>query len=150
MSRVIVVWGFEWLIFVSVMTEFFIEFIGFFHELAEVLADALAFVADAVDLGVVADGVKVAELGGDVRVEFRTADVVIFVGRVERVAIGVIQREPLDGGINECEYLLLSFLLFGTLSCQLLLPRTIRVFLLSRDIEVVKHRGLKFDVEIVF
>ena len=114
------------------------------------MADALPFVADAVDLGVVADGVQLGEPSGDVHVAYRTADVVLFVGRVERVAIGVIQREPLDGLVDERKYLCLSLFLFGTLSCQLLLPRTLRVFLLMREIDVVKHRGLKFDVEIVF
>ena len=119
------------------LTEFFTEFIGFFHELAEVLADAVPLVADAVDLGVVLDGVQLAELGGDVRVEFRTADVVLLIRRVEHIVAGVILSEPLDGGINECEYLLLSFLLFGTLTSQLPLPRTLRVFLLSVKFEMV-------------
>ena len=125
------------------MTEFFIEFIGFFHELAEVLADALAFVADAVDLGVVADGVKVGEPRGDVHVVYRTADVVLFVGGVEHEVAGVIQCEPLDGLLDKEENLRLSLLLFGSLACQLLLPRTLRVFLLMRKcfINVVEHRG---------
>ena len=106
------------------------------------MADALPLVADAVDLGVVADGVQLGEPSGDVHVAYRTADVVLFVGRVEDEVAGVILSEPLDGGINECEYLGLSLLLFGTLTSQLLLIRTIRVFLLSREIDVVKHRGL--------
>ena len=98
------------------------------------MADALPLVSDAVDLGVVLDGVQLAELGVDVRVEFRTADVVLFVRGVEHIVAGVILSEPTDGDLNECEYLGLSLLLFGTLTSQLLLPRTIRVFLLSREI----------------
>ena len=109
------------------------------------MADALPFVADAVDLGVVSHGVKVGEPLGDVGVEFRSTDVVLFVRGVERVAIGVIQREPLDGLVDERKYLCLSLLLFGSLACQLLLPRTLRVFLLMREcfVDVVEHRGLK-------
>ena len=64
--------------------------------------------------------------------------------------MGVIASKSLNGGFDERKYLCLSIFLFGSLACQLLLPRTIRVFLLSREIDVVKHRGLKFDVEIVF
>ena len=107
------------------------------------MADALAFVADAVDLGVVSHGVKGGEPLGDLRVELRTAKVVLFVRGVELVVTGVILSEPTDGDLNEFEYLGLSFLLFGSFSCQLLLPRTLRVFLLNREINVVEHRGAK-------
>ena len=128
-------------IIVGVLELFFVEFIGFFHELAEVLADALPLVADAVDLGVVLDGVQLAELGGDVGVEFRTAEVVLFVRGVELVVTGVILSEPTDGDVNECEFFGLSLFLFGTLSTQLPLVGTLRVLLRNWAINVVKHRG---------
>ena len=105
------------------------------------MADALPLVADAVDLGVVLDWVQLAELGGDVGVEFRTAEVVLFVGGVELVVTGVTQSEPLNGGVNEFEFFGLSFLLLGTLSTQLLLVGTLRVLLRNWAIDVVKHRG---------
>ena len=134
------IWSSRFIV-VGVFELFFVEFIGFFHELAEVLADALPLVADAVDLGVVLDGVQLAELGGDVGVEFRTAEVVLFVRGVELVVTGVTQSEPTNGDVNECEFFGLSLFLFGSLSSQLLLPRTLRVLLRRREIKMVKHRG---------
>ena len=119
------------------LTVFFVEFIGFFHELPKILADALPLVADAVDLGVVLYGVQLTELRGDVGVEFRTAEVVLLVRRVELVAVGVILSESLNGGVNEFEFFGFSFLLLGTLSTQLPLVGTLRVFLRSGKIEMV-------------